>query len=253
MKIIKLLNQKNIMEYYERTYKRIQEVISSIGGINQVITIIAIYLNYIYNNYVVLSDTEILLHSSISNEKYIHKKKSNEYRDLKKKMKDLEKPNNNNNEINNDNNNENNKIAKSKKYNEKEKKHYNTNYLNEDNDMSKSNNNIINKDPKKNYTDIERDFNESKNKDKNDNNNNDKEDVEYKNKNNNFWNYLIYAITFKNRKKLFKVYEDFRIKIISEEHLIRNHLNIYNLMKVTEKKRHNRRNSYQLKDLIKLV
>ena len=92
-----------------------------------------------------------------------------------------------------------------------------------------------------------------KNNDKKDTNNNDKEDVEYKSKNNNFWNYLIYAITFKNRKKLFKVYEDFRIKIISEEHLIRNHLNIYNLMKVTEKKRHNRRNSYQLKDLIKLV
>ena len=245
---------KNIMEYYERTYKRIQEVISSIGGINQVITIIAIYLNYIYNNYVVLSDTEILLHSSISNEKYIHKKKSNEYKDLKKKMKDLEKPKiNNNNEINNDNNIENNKIAKSKKYNEKEKKHYNTNYLNEDNDMSKSNNNIFNKDPKKNYTDLEKDINEFKNNDKKDTNNNDKEDVEYKSKNNNFWNYLIYAITFKNRKKLFKVYEDFRIKIISEEHLIRNHLNIYNLMKVTEKKRHNRRNSYQLKDLIKLV
>ena len=79
---------KNIMEYYERTYKRIQEVISSIGGINQAITIIAIYLNYLYNSYIVLSDTEILLHSSIFTEKYIHKKISNEYKDLKNKMKD---------------------------------------------------------------------------------------------------------------------------------------------------------------------
>ena len=26
---------KNIMEYYERSYKRVQDVISSIGGINQ--------------------------------------------------------------------------------------------------------------------------------------------------------------------------------------------------------------------------
>ena len=32
------------------------------------------------------------------------------------------------------------------------------------------------------------------------------------------------------------MYENFRIKIISEEHLIKNHLNIYNLLKVTEKK-----------------
>ena len=56
------------------------------------------------------------------------------------------------------------------------------------------------------------------------------------------------------KKYLFKVYENFRIKIISEEHLIRNHLNIYNLLKVTEKKRHYRRRiSYQLKDLLKLV
>ena len=47
------------MEYYERTYRRMQEVISSIGGINQAITIIAIHLNYLYNSYIVLSDTEI--------------------------------------------------------------------------------------------------------------------------------------------------------------------------------------------------
>ena len=66
---------KNIMEYYERTYKRVQDVISSIGGINQTITIIAIYLNFIYNKFIVLSDTEILLHSSIHNERLFIRKK----------------------------------------------------------------------------------------------------------------------------------------------------------------------------------
>ena len=242
---------KNIVEYYERTYKRVQEVISSIGGINQAITIIAIYINYLYNYYIVLSDTEILLHSSISTEKHIHKKKSNEYKELKKKMKELEKPNNYNNETN-DNKNDNKKNSRIKKYNEKDKKHYNTyNINNEDNDMSKSNNKIIPKEQKKYSTDLEKEINECKNIDKTDNIN--KENDEYKSKYNNFWNFLIYIITFKNKKKLFRVYENFRMKIISEEHLIRNHLNIYNLMKVTERKRHNRRNSYQLKDLIKLV
>ena len=34
---------KNTVEYYVRTYKRIQEVISDIGGINQFITLVAIY------------------------------------------------------------------------------------------------------------------------------------------------------------------------------------------------------------------
>ena len=65
---------KNIREIYERSYKRIQDVISNIGGINQAITIIAIYINSLYNNFIVLSDTELLLHSSIYNEKKIIKK-----------------------------------------------------------------------------------------------------------------------------------------------------------------------------------
>ena len=68
-----------------------------------------------------------------------------------------------------------------------------------------------------------------------------------------FFNYILYKITCGKKKQFFNTYQKFRIKIISEEHLIRNHLNIYNLMKVTERKRHNRRNSYQLKDLINLV
>ena len=68
-----------------------------------------------------------------------------------------------------------------------------------------------------------------------------------------FCNYILYKITCGKKKNFFNMYKSFRIKIISEEHLVRNHLNIYNLLKVTERKRHNRRNSYQLKDLINLV
>ena len=70
----------------------------------------------------------------------------------------------------------------------------------------------------------------------------------------NFWNFILFRISCEKRKSFFNVYQKFRIKIISEEHLIRNHLNIYNLMRVTERKRNTRRrNSYQLNDLIKLV
>ena len=64
---------KNTMNYYERTYKRIQDIISSIGGINQVITMIAIYINSLFNHYIVLTDTEKLLHFSIHEEKKIQK------------------------------------------------------------------------------------------------------------------------------------------------------------------------------------
>ena len=68
-----------------------------------------------------------------------------------------------------------------------------------------------------------------------------------------FCAFLIYKITCGKKFDYYNVYKDFRLKIISEEHLIKNHLNIYNLMKVTERKRYHKRNSYQLKDLIKLV
>ena len=41
--------------------------------------------------------------------------------------------------------------------------------------------------------------------------------------------------------------------MISEEHLIKNHLDIYNLLRVTEKRRKYRRNSYKLRELINLI
>jgi hypothetical protein len=70
-----------------------------------------------------------------------------------------------------------------------------------------------------------------------------------------FFSYLFYKITCGKNNNYYKIYEHFRIKIISEEHLIKNHLNIYNLLKVTENKRKNtkKKYSYKLADLINLI
>ena len=93
----------------------------------------------------------------------------------------------------------------------------------------------------------------------NPNNNNKIKDSDFENKITlkrritQFFDFLLYEISCKSKKHYFKVYKDFRIKIISEEHLIRNHLNVYNLLRITERKRHYRRNSYQIKDLINLI
>jgi len=70
---------KNTNYYYERTYKRIQDIFSSIGGINNIINIIAILLNRLYNKYIVLCDTEKLLLSLIDLEKI------NDKNDIKKR------------------------------------------------------------------------------------------------------------------------------------------------------------------------
>ena len=87
---------KNTREYYIRIYKRFQDLISQIGGIFQAINIFAIYINSFYNNYIILSDTEKSLHTSIYSEKKIHKRKMKEFRESKneKKKKNIEKKSN---------------------------------------------------------------------------------------------------------------------------------------------------------------
>ena len=189
---------KNIMNYYVRKYKRIQDTISSIGGIYKFITIVAIYINSIYSNYIVLSDTLVLLNSSIHIEKNrIEIKKDNKklHSYLGDNIKNKEKS-----EI---------KSSERKKF---EKIDY-TNIKNSIvmNNNSKSNNNIMKENTQPNI------------------------DLNIK------------------KDNIEKIIRDFRLKIISEEHLIKNHLNIYNLLRVTKRKRSHKRNSYQLNDLIKLA
>ena len=222
---------KNTMNFYERTYKKIQDILSFIGGINQVIIIIAFYINSLYNNYIVLSDTEKLLFSSIHKEKRILKKKKFKYGQLEKIKKEVKKEKqikSFDKKINTDKSNR--KLSKSR--NEeipfKINNNFMTNYESKDEKInSKKENNELNTDSI-NY-------------------------IDKINKGNNFWNYISFKFICKKSNNFFYVYNNFRKKIISEEHLIRNHLNIYNLIKFADKKRYFRRNSYQIKDLVKLV
>ncbi len=231
---------KNSMNYYERTYKRVQDIASSIGGLYQVINIIAFYINYYYNNYIVLSDTKNLLSSSIKIEKNNCKNSENINNLLKKKIKNVEKL-----KTDDDKN-----LKKSLDRNKFDERFKNKNRKNKsENDFSKSNNNCIT------------DYNDNNNyykieiKKSIDIENNKKDDINKKDykEEKNFFSFILFKLNCCNQTDTFKIYKDFRIKMISEEHLIKNHLNIYNLFRITEKKRKFRRYSYKLKDLIKLV
>jgi hypothetical protein len=239
-----------MVDYNERNYKKIQDVISEIGGIYQAIIVIAICINSLYNNYVILSDTEQLLQSTIINEKENNRKKSIEYKHTKhkSKIKSIEA------NIKN--------IKDKKKYSERgnlktgstiEKiidkgKINNMSIGFEDSAFQNKNKNISN-------TDVSNQIQSNANT-----------TVKIENtllrtlsirsqniKAKSFFSYFYFRITCRNKNNYYLVYEDFRIKIISEEHIIRNHLNIYSLLKITERKRHKRRNSYQLKDVIKMI
>ena len=226
---------KNKLYRNERSYKKLQDLFSSVGGIYQSITMVAAYINILYNKFIVLSDTEILLQSIINSEKLSHENKEKQPKNKNiQRLKELDKDKIKNDTSKAFHNNE--KINKHKK-NKKDKKVNDISYMNNNLFVSKENINI------------------SSEKLNSKVNNNQLKDSETSKKLEltNFFYYLIFLITCRKKKQYFNFYREFRIKIISEEHLIRNHLNIYNLLRATKRKRSFRRNSYQLNDLVKLI
>ena len=49
---------QNTLQYYERTYDRIQDILSDIGGISSIVLTIASILNLLIHNFIVILDTE---------------------------------------------------------------------------------------------------------------------------------------------------------------------------------------------------
>ena len=76
-----------------------------------------------------------------------------------------------------------------------------------------------------------------------------------KKSNSTFFRILIYKFCCDKKNTYFDVYSKFRMKIISEEHFIRNHLNIYHLLKLKEKRgnRIKKKHSYKIDNLFNLV
>ena len=228
---------KNKLYKNERSYKKLQDVISSVGGVYQSITIIAAYINSLYNQFITLSDTEVLLHSIIHSEKHNHENKKKEHKNQKiQKLKDVNNGKTKNDDAKKIINKESHNKEKTKN-NKKDKKVNESSYTNNNLSASKEKVNISSE--KQNYQASNQNFRNI--------------DTTKKFELTNFFYYLIYLITCRKKKNYFNFYREFRIKIISEEHLIKNHLDIYNLLRVTERKRNYRRNSYKLNDLIKLL
>ena len=218
---------KNIMNYNERRYKRIQDVISSIGGIYQFIMVISICINSLFNNYIILSDTEILLNTSIYKAKTFHNNKleslKNKFVDETKK-EDINQPHNQR-KINNEKPLNKNEVIK--------------------NDKTYSINNCMTSFEHININKIKMENKLNKEE--------QRSSLIKRRKEKNFCNFLLYKFSCSKTDNIFRIYHDFRIKMISEEHLVKNHLDIYNLLRVTEKRRKHRRNSYELRELINLV
>jgi len=239
---------KNMINMYERNYSKVHEIISDIGGVFEILLVIASFINSIYNDYISLYDTSELLNFLIDKEK-------NPLKDENNNNKELIKINLNNNSLSNNkeedkkyeaNLTKNEEILKMKpvrlpplfpKDGEKNKIKYSTH-----SEMLTDEN--MNSDGKK-----EKNCSTKNTEEINDNNIVNVNTLET-NKKSYFCGYILYLITCKKKNNFYNIYKDFREKIISEEHVFRNHLKIYNLSKISQKNKFMRKNSYKINDLI---
>jgi hypothetical protein len=242
---------KNRLLIYERIYKRIQDIISIIGGISKFVTFFSSFMNSFYHNYLILNDTKTLLFSSIEEyEKKIKKKigikksfnnlnsdvdiliiRDNQQQNLKstsarvnitKKQLNTINDNNDNDSIN-DNKNQN----RNNKFNSYFYKNNSTdNFISQKTNTDK----IYNEYQTANKLNIVKE-------DKNRRKENDEEiiDINMKNSHFNCLDYLYHIIKCGNTKKNIKIYNKFRAKILSEEYLVHNNLNIQILLNLNEK------------------
>ena len=239
---------KNIMNIYERNYSKFHEIIADIGGVFEILLVIASFINSLYNDYISLSDTSELLNLLIDKEKNPLK---NENDNNKKEIKiDL-----NNKSLTNNK-------EEDKKYEANETKNEEILKMkpvslpplfpkNDDNKFIRySNNNEIFSNDNMNNDGKKIEYSSTKNTEEIFGNNIVIENILEKNKKSYFFGYILYLITCKKKNSFYNIYNDFSEKIISEEDLVRNHLNIYSLIRISKQNKFIRKHSYKINDLM---
>ena len=244
---------QNRMQYYERSYKRLQDILGDIGGLASIVLLIAEAMNHLSSHYIILLHTEELFLSF--EEKYNSSEKSLSKRptvfqraenimnyppkkqiNIKKDYKDIYELNDQPLSSNHQNiirediivcknaKKTENSISPLKrnstiKVKHKKKKKI-VNQIN--------NNNLIKKKDKNDIKEIYKNTNENLDKVKNKKNYNKRF---IKKSGFTFFKYLWYFICCKRNNNKIDFYSNFRTSLISEENIIQDHYDIYKLLK----------------------
>jgi len=202
----------NRLQYYGRTYKKLEDVVSDIGGSARVITFIASVINYIFYHYVTITDTDHLIFLYNDGHKSNLFTKNSIESNFQKKDDGF-------------------KVINENASNSIHQLNINKQVLNQtnDNNLQKEKESLPNLSTKS----IDESSNNNANEDK---------------KKLNFYNYLIYKITCCPKSNRYYNYIKFRKNIISEEQMMKNHLNLHNLMKNNSGLTFGR--SFTLKDIL---
>ena len=239
---------QNRLQYYERNYKKLQDILSNIGGLSRVVFLTAITINKLVINYIILLDIRDLVLSFEQKEKlksinisptvyrkikvivyppkrqYLNSNNNNtkvssnifhimkEDININKNINNYYYNNKEKSENENENENENNNIREiqiKKSFKNNCKGRYKTKIKNSI--LSESNNdlNLFANEPKRKETIIS-------NKTK-------------ENQNFTWFKYIKYRAFCKKNNPTISYYEEFRTKILSEENIIQNHLKLFKL------------------------
>ena len=249
---------QNNLQLYQRKYQKIQDVLGDIGGLSSIILTIVSVINLLISDFIILLDTEELALNL--NDKNLSSS------DLKKKPTIFRKAN----EIMNpprrivynryDSQNQQKSTNFLRGRNEDIDYEYNNKEFQNDNNISFNNNyndNIYNFNRNKRYR-----LNEIKNK-KNEfenfgyikkvvrkkenlepNKDNDKTEGEsvlskkpHEKQNFNWFSYIKYIVLCGKNNPYISYYEEFRSKLISEENIIQNYIDVYRLLEVNKLKK----------------
>ena len=210
---------QNRLQIYGRNYKKLQDILSSIGGLSRTFFLLANIINSFFSGYFTLSDTEELL-SSIDNTDFYYEKIKNQKYQIKDKLSEKKKTFKKNK---NDDDKRNSLQISLNKQNSKNDETNNkimfniVDNINKEKEKAESEVKNINALDEKNINEIiyEQKNNEIKNR---------KEKKSF-----NWFQFIWYKIRRKN--PVISFYKDYRTKVISEESFIRGQLDIYKLEK----------------------
>lgn len=268
------------MQYYERIYKKIQDIMSDVGGLCSIIITVSEFINFLVNKYVILLDIQDYMNDLQNSKEYnkdIFRINKNDLSkiDIKNNQNKLFPPKLNKSRYKEENDDFN-KNIKAKRAQKNVLKINNssltrnhilirTNSLNLNNDTKKIGQSLSYKYEKnimKEKIDSQSNLNLTENANQNNNiNNKDKniiENIKVNANNENekcpkltFISYLFFLISFKKCHSNIQIFSDFRIKMISEENLIKCNLNIDKLMQKI--KRDNANTNQELETKFKTI
>jgi hypothetical protein len=246
---------QNTLQYYERTYDRFQDLLSDIGGISSILMTVAYYINLFVNHYIILLNTEELVINT-HDFNYGNKKKYQRKPTFFKKINQNENPPRRQNVIQQKNFNLSKQSSESIKIEEvnnypipntidrnkssMSNSKRNLKFMNESKNLNQRNkmkNKMTIETNGDDYIHVEN--NQSINnksiedkKDEKEKNEDNKKESKIKKQNFNWFKYMWYLICCCSSNKIIRHYEKIRESLISEENIIQNYIDIYNLLKI---------------------